>query len=482
MKIVFAASEAAPFIKTGGLGDVAQALPSALSEYKGNEILLFLPYYKSVKNNPAFSVERVAEFEVQLSWRSSYVGLMRLKSKKRKLRVYFIDNEYYFGGRESSYGDYDDGERFAYFCKAILESLVYMNETPDVIHCNDWQTALVPTLLHAFYGDTLGKAKTVFTIHNIEYQGWANPDFLGEVLGLSSDYKSTFGYNGAFNFVKGAILSCDALTTVSQTYAKEICYPYFAHGLSHVINDHSFKLSGIINGIDMDGNDPATDKNLPANYDAKTSAQGKASCKAQLQKQLGLPVREDVPLIGLVSRLVGHKGLDIMCDAMDEIMSRDVQFVILGTGDSLYESKLAQAAERYPDKLSLNLCFSKSMASQIYGASDIYLMPSKSEPCGLSQLLAMRYGSVPVVHETGGLKDTVIPFNYGTGEGLGFTFQGFSKDELMDGLNRALDIYFNNKKAWEKAVYNGMTTDFSWKKPAEEYMQIYRNLQANNMQ
>ena len=474
MKIVFAASEAAPFVKTGGLGDVAQALPEALAQYKGNEVLLFLPYYAKIKRNQKFEVERVAEFETMLSWRHAYVGLYRLKSRRRKLQVYFIDNEQYFG-RDAIYGCADDGERYAYFCKAILESLVKLNLTPDVIHCNDWQTALLPTMLHAFYHETLGSAKTVFTIHNIEYQGWAEPYFICDVLGLPAGYESTFAYNAALNFVKGAILSCDGLTTVSRTYAKEICYPYFAHGLSDVIKEHAFKISGIVNGIDMDGTDPAKDALLPERYNAEDLS-GKAVCKAALQKQLGLPRRPDVPLIGLVSRLVSHKGLDILCDAMDQMMEADVQFVVLGTGDPVYEEKLRALAERHPDKMAAVLRFSVSLASQVYAASDLYIMPSKSEPCGLSQLMAMRYGSVPIVHETGGLKDTVIPFNYGTGEGLGFTFKQFNTADLLDAFYRAIDLYYNNKPAFSKAVHNGMTADFSWKIPAGEYMALYRKL------
>ena len=475
MKIVFAASEAAPFIKTGGLGDVAQALPAALAEYAGNEILLFLPYYKSIKQNPAIAVEEVAVFETPLSWRKCYTGLYRLKSRKRKMQVYFIDNEQYFA-RDKAYGSADDGERFAFFDRAILESLVKLGQKPDIIHCNDWQTALIPVMLHAFYGETLGDAKTVFTIHNIEYQGWADPDFLGDVLGLPWwIYGNTFTFNGSINFVKSAILSCDALTTVSRTYAEEICYPYFAHGLSDVIRDHSFKTTGIVNGIDMAGNDPATDQNLTQNYSAKAMA-GKAACKEALQKELGLPVKPDVPMIGLVSRLVSHKGLDIMCAAMDEMMSHDVQFVILGTGDPVYEAKLAELAARYPDKLSLNLRFNLALASRIYAAADIYLMPSKSEPCGLSQMMAMRYGTVPIVHETGGLKDTVIPFNAQTGEGLGFTFQQFTREDMLDAFYRATDVYYNNKNAWKKAIRNGMTTDFSWRVPAGEYMKLYEKL------
>ena len=475
MKIVFAASEAAPFIKTGGLGDVAEALPGALSEYKGNEVSVFLPYYKSVKENPGIETEQVAVFDTALSWRRSYVGLYRLKSKKRKLKVYFIDNEQYFA-RAKTYGEPDDGERFAFFSKAILESLTVLGECPDVIHCNDWQTALLPTLLHAFYEESLGSAKTVFTIHNIEYQGWADPYFLYDVLGLPEGYESRFDFNGSVNFVKSAVLSSDALTTVSRTYAEEICYPYFAHGLSDVISDHKFKTIGIVNGINMELNSPTTDKSIPKNYDKNSFTEGKAECKARLQAEVGLPVKEDVALIGLVSRLVGHKGLDIMCDAIDEMMKRDIQFVILGTGDPAYEQRLAEAAKRYPDKLSLNLRFSGALASRIYAASDIYLMPSKSEPCGLSQLLAMHYGTVPVVHETGGLKDTVIPFVKENGEGLGFTFKSFTRDDMLDALCRALEIYEGDKALWKKAVYNDMSADFSWKNPAKEYMSLYAKL------
>ncbi len=478
MKIVFAASEAAPFIKTGGLGDVAQALPEALADYKGNELLLFLPYYKKIKQNAAFPVEQIAVFDTPLSWRQSYTGLMKLTSKRRKLQVYFIDNEYYFG-RNEVYGCLDDGERFAFFCKAILESLVHLGQVPDVIHCNDWQTALLPTLLHAFYHEQLGHAKTVFTIHNIEYQGWADPLFLGDVLGLPAEHESTFSYNGALNFVKGAILSCDCLTTVSRTYAREICYPYFAHGLSPVIREHAFKTTGIVNGIDTVGNDPATDVHLPQNYNADTAAQGKAACKQALQQQLGLPVKPATPLVGLVSRLVEHKGLDILCEALEEMLQADIQLAFLGTGDAAYEQALADIAARYKDKFSLNLRFSQALASQIYAASDLYLMPSKSEPCGLSQLLAMHYGSVPIVHETGGLKDTVLPYNSASGEGLGFTFSQFGKEDLLGAFYRALDVYFNHKKDWQRLIRNGMTTDFSWKVPAGEYMELYKKLLKN---
>ncbi len=479
MKIVYAASEAAPFIKTGGLADVAEALPVALSEQKGNEVLLFLPYYKSIKNNPDIETEFVESFPVYLSWRCQHVGVFKLKTRKRKFKVYFIDNDYYFG-RDGVYGYPDDGERYAYYSKAILEALVKLNITPDIIHVNDWQTALVPTLLHAFYRKQLGAAKTVFTIHNIEYQGKADPYFIGDMLGLhAKKYENQLIYDGCVNFMKGAILSCDALTTVSKTYANEIRYPYYAHGLSGVISDHSFKLSGIVNGINTEIFSPAFDKALAMPYNKESVKEGKAECKKALQQRLSLGVRDDVPVIGMVSRLVAHKGVDLICSVIDELMQWDVQIVIVGTGDSVYENRLKATAEKYPDKFSLNLCFDPALASQIYAASDIYLMPSKSEPCGLSQIIAMSYGTIPVVNETGGLKDTVIPFNPQTGEGVGFTFQSFNRDDLLDALRRTLHIYGGDKNSWDKLVQNAMNRESSWAQPAKEYMQLYNKLLAD---
>ncbi len=478
MKIVFAASEAAPFIKTGGLGDVAQALPLALSKSPNHEILLFLPYYGQIKYDPQFNIQKVREFQMPLSWRSQYVGLYKLRSTKRKLRIYFIDNEYYFN-RDRVYGCVDDGERFAFFSKAILESLCRLGEKPDIIHCNDWQTALVPILLHAFYQETLGSAKTVFTIHNIEYQGWTHPYFLGEVLGLPNEYDSVLHFHDGLNFMKGAILKCDALTTVSSTYAKEICDPYFAHGLSDIISEHSFKLSGIVNGIDVDSNNPGEDPYIAQNYDIKTFPEGKAACKAALQKELGLPVREDVAVIGMVSRLVSHKGLDILCETIEELTRWNVQIVILGTGDYRYERCLQDISCRHPDRFSISLLFNKTLAPKIYAGSDMYLMPSKSEPCGLSQLLAMHYGTVPVVHETGGLKDTVAPFNPETGEGCGFTFQSFRGDDMLSAIRRALEIRCEHPELWDKVVRNCMSADVSWAKPAREYSALYSRLINN---
>lgn len=477
MKIVFAASEAAPFVKTGGLGDVARALPLALAGAHGNEVTLFLPYYKKIKTDPSVRCEKICEFRTSLSWRDQYTGLLRLISDDGGARVFFIDNDHYFG-RDGIYGYPDDGERFAFFSKAILESLCRLSYVPDVIHCNDWQTALVPVLLHAFYNGFLGTAKTVFTIHNIEYQGWAHPYFLGDVLGLPDRYASTFKLGESLNFMKAAILSCDALTTVSRTYARQIADPYFAHGLEDVIRAHAFKLSGIVNGIDPAAEDPMTNSDLECNYGSRNAVSGKARCKKALFAELGLS-DPSLPLIGMVTRLVEHKGMELVCAAAEELMHWDVRIAIIGTGDFRYESALRGVAERHPDRFSLNLCFSKRLASRIYSASDIYLMPSKSEPCGLSQLIAMRYGAIPAVHETGGLSDTVPPFNPSTGEGLGFTFKTFDKEDMLNALRRALEIRGTDARLWNRAVRNCMKRDSSWYGPAGEYMSLYKKLSEN---
>lgn len=475
MNLVFAASEAAPYIKTGGLGDVAEALPASLAKNKENEISLFLPYYSRIKNNPNVKPVFLKNFSVNLAWRTVYVGLFKCSTKRKNLNVYLIDNEYYFS-RNGIYGEYDDGERFAYFSKAILESLSELDIVPDIIHCNDWQTALIPVFLHAFYGEKLGGTKTVFTIHNIEYQGKAEPYFLADVLGLPREYENTMTFNGCVNFMKGAILKADAVTTVSKTYAEEIKYPYYSHGLSDIINEHSFKLSGIVNGINVKINNPKTDAALFRNYGISDFQIGKSENKAELQKLLGLEIRQDVPMIAMVTRLVSHKGLDLLASRIDELMNFDIQLVIIGTGDKKYESVFRSCAENHKNKFSMNLCFDPSLAQKIYAASDIYLMPSKSEPCGLSQLIAMRYGSVPVVNCTGGLKDTVIPFNTETGEGNGFNFQSFNADDMLGAIRRCLEIYGGDKVKWNKLVKNDMKYDSSWDKPADEYSELYKNI------
>ena len=475
MKIVFAASEAAPFIKTGGLGDVAEALPAALSAMKGNEVCIFLPYYNKIKNNPNVETEFVKSFSVDLSWRKQHCGVFRYKCRKKKWQVYFIDNEYYFD-RANIYGEADDGERFAFFSKAILQSLVELQINPDVIHCNDWQTALVPVLLHAQYHDVLGNAKTVFTIHNIEYQGKADPYFIGDMLGLDGQYVNTLTYDGCTNFLKGALLSSDMITTVSSTYADELTFPYYSHGMSPIISEHSFKLKGIVNGINTDIFNPAADKALVCNYDINSFKEGKAANKKALQQKLGLDVREDVALIGMVSRLVSHKGLDLICDKLGELMGFDIQLVVIGTGDAKYENAFKEMAYHNSNKLSVNLVFDPAFASQVYAACDMYLMPSKSEPCGLSQMIAMRYGTVPIVNATGGLKDTVIPFNSEDKTGTGFNFQSYNADDMLGAIRRALEIYGGDRATFDKIVHNAMSGDYSWKESALKYMDLYSKL------
>ncbi len=475
MKIVFAASEAAPFMKTGGLGDVAQALPLALSQYKNNQIYLFLPYYGEMKRNPQIEAEKITDFSLRLSWREQYVGVFRVRSRKKKLQIYLLDNEYYFD-RLPIYGQQDDGERFAFFSKAILETLCRLNLSPDIIHCNDWQTAALPALLHSFYGDRLGGTKTIFTIHNIEYQGWADPDFLEDVLGLDHTWRNTFLWNGSVNLMKGALLCSDALTTVSHTYARQLEDPAYAHGLAPILSEHAFKMTGIVNGIDFGYNNPAEDSALAANYSAEDATSKKPLCKKALQQELNLPEREDVPLIGMVSRLVSHKGLNLICECLEEWLKGDMQFAILGTGDCEYENRLRDLADRYPHKFSLSLCFNKNLASRIYAGADLYLMPSQSEPCGLSQMIAMHYGTIPVVHETGGLKDTVIPYNPVTGEGLGFCFSRFDREDLLDAMTRALTLYHTDKTSWANLIKQGMTADFSWKNHANDYLSLYHHL------
>lgn len=477
MKIVFASSEAHPFVKTGGLGDVMEALPNALSKIKDNQIYIFLPYYSKIKNNPDIKTEYVDSFYIDLSWRRQYVGLYKYKSKKRKLKIYFIDNEQYFY-RASEYGEYDDGERFAYFSKAILESLIKLAITPDIIHCNDWQTALIPLFLHKFYHESLGSAKTVFTIHNIEYQGKCDMFFLGDTLGFNDSEKNTLAFNGNINLVKGAILSSDCITTVSKTYAEEIKTDFHAHGLANIISEHAFKLRGIVNGIDTDLYSPVNDKALFANYGIDSVNEGKKKNKKQLQKMLGLEVRSDAVMIGMVSRIVHHKGVDIVCRHIDELMKRDIQLVILGTGDVYYENILKDIANAYQGRFSLNLCFDQRLASQIYASTDIYLMPSISEPCGLSQLIAMRYGAVPLVSKTGGLNDTVKHF-CDNNDGTGFVFDRTDDSAFIKTLDECIDIFKNYKIKKDRLIENAMRHDSSWNLPAIEYMELYNGLLDN---
>lgn len=474
MRIAIAASEAAPFVKTGGLGDVLQALPAELARIPNNEIVLFLPYYKRIKYHSDTPVTFVGSFSMGLSWREQYVGLFKLKSRKKKLQVYFIDNEYYFG-RDSVYGDYDDGERFAFYSKAVLACMNYIGFDPDILHCHDWQTALIPVYFRALYQNRWPQTRLVFTIHNVEYQGKADPAFFEDTIGLPAEYKDILTFDGCLNFMKGAIAVSDRVTTVSKTYSQELKYPYYAHGLDGVLSGCGEKLTGITNGIDVDVYNPQTDAALPANFSSK-DLKGKNEDKLALQRELGLNEAPDVPVMAMVTRLVGHKGIDLLTYILHKLMDRQVQLVIVGTGDRMYEQLLSGMASSYPGRVSMNLRFDPKLASRVYAGADIYLMPSKSEPCGLSQLIAMHYGTIPVVNATGGLKDTVPPYNPQSGEGRGFNFQSYNADDFLAAIDRAITLYYNDKKAWEDLMRRDMEFDASWKAPAQEYMALYQSL------
>ena len=475
MKIAMVASEAAPFVKTGGLGDVMQALPAALSKIKGNEVVLFLPYYKRLKQDESLPVEFLGSFNMELSWRESYVGILKLKSRKKKLQVYFIDNDYYFGARNTIYGDFDDGERFAYYSKAVLAALYYLDFKPEILHCHDWQSAMAVVYYRALYTGWSPETKTVFTIHNVEYQGWADVSFFDNTLGLPEEYRARLTFDGAINMMKGAIELTDIVTTVSKSYADELRYPYYAHRLDGVLR--SAWLWGITNGIDTTTFDPATDKAISSHYSAD-DMQGKWDNKLALRKELGLRTDTDAPILAMVTRLAGHKGIDLLCYIFQRLMEREVQLVVVGTGERQYEYALSAFARQYPGKVAVRLCFDQELASRIYAGADVYLMPSKSEPCGLSQLIAMRYGTVPVVAATGGLRDTVTPYNPETKEGRGFTFQSYNADDFLGAIDRAVGLYYGAREEWNELAKRDMKCDFSWQQPAAEYMQLYTELRS----
>ena len=480
MRIAVCASEGAPYCKSGGLGDVMEALPAALARIPGNEVVLILPYYNKIKYNAKFPTEKVGELRVQLSWRQQYAGIMKLQGREDGVTVYFVDNDYYFGSRTGAiYGDMDDGERFAFFSRACLDLMKEVGFIPNVIQCNDWQTAPIPTYLKAMYSDSFRDTRCMYTIHNIEYQGWANASFFDDVLGLPWEYRSTLDMNNSVNVMKGAIETADLVTTVSETYARELMYPYYAHGLDGVLANAAWKLTGITNGIDVGTFNPETDPALPAHYNADTFVEGKAACKAALQAEVGLPVKPDVPLMVMVTRLAGHKGLDLLCYIARRLMwEEDAQLLIVGTGEKQYETFFRELEAQFPDQVAARLVFNLELASRVYAGGDIYLMPSKSEPCGLSQMNAMRYGTVPVVHATGGLKDTVPPADENGQGGLGFTFQSYNADDFMASLKRALNLYNNNRDGFRALQKHGMCQDFSWNVPAGRYMELFHNMCA----
>ena len=480
MRIAVLASEGAPYAKSGGLGDVMEALPAALKRIEGNEVVLILPYYKKIKENPAYPTQRVAHFQMDLGWRQQYVGVMKLLNRTDGVQVYFIDNDYYFGGRDGAiYGNGDDSERFAFFSKACLSALAAVDYIPDVIQCNDWQTALVPVMLDAQFRHAFPNTRTMYTIHNIEYQGWASGDFFDDVLALPWEFRGVLDMGGSVNMMKGAIECADLVTTVSESYARELMYPYYAHGLDGVLSNAAWKLTGITNGIDIGTFNPETDPNLPAHYNAETFAEGKAACKAALQEEVGLPVKADTPLMAMVTRLAGHKGLDLLCYCIRRLLwEEDCQLLILGNGEEKFEQFFRQLAEEFPDRVSTKIMFRLDLAARIYAGADIYLMPSKSEPCGLSQMNAMRYGTVPVVHATGGLRDTVPPCDENGEGGLGFTFQSYNADDFMEAVKRCIHLYRDNREGFRKLQHTDMIQDFSWNKGAKRYMERFERMRS----
>ena len=478
MKIAVCASEGAPYAKSGGLGDVMEALPAALARIEGNEVVLILPYYNKIKTNAAYPTEMVAQFRVQLGWRQQYAAVMKLTNRTDGVTVYFIDNEYYFGGRNGAiYGDMDDGERFAFFSRACLDAMAIVGFIPDVIQCNDWQTAPIPIYLKSLYRESFPHTRCMYTIHNIEYQGWANATFFDDVLGLPWEYRSILDMNNSVNVMKGAIETCDLVTTVSETYARELMYPYYAHGLDNILANAAWKLTGITNGIDTNTFNPETDKALPFHYNAETFEDGKAKVKAALQEEVGLPVKPVVPLMVMVTRLAGHKGLDLLCYIARRLLwEEDCQLLILGTGEAQYETFFKELQEQFPEQVAAKITFNLGLAARIYAGGDIYLMPSKSEPCGLSQMNAMRYGTVPVVHATGGLKDTVPPCDENGEGGLGFTFQSYNADDFLAAVKRALALYNEQPDAWKALQKKEMEMDFSWDVPAARYMELFHHM------
>lgn len=474
MKIVHAASEAAPFVKTGGLGDVMQALPAALSRYRDCEVSLFLPLYGTIKQDPSIHLQKITDFTVFLGWREQYVGLFQLKSRAKK-KVYFIDNEFYFC-RNRIYGEGDDAERFAFYSKAVLACIAFLGLDPDIIQCNDWQTACIPVFLHAEFAQQFPHTKCVFTIHNIEYQGWADRDFFSNVLALPEQYRDDLTMGDSINLMKGAIMTADRVTTVSETYAQELHYSYFAHGMETCLGYRGADFSGILNGIDTTVFNPAQDKLLAQPYGADTMREGKAACKAALQREVGLEIRPDVPVLAMVTRLAGHKGIDLLCYILDRLMERDVQFVLVGSGEARFEDALRSAVKRYPGRIAAILRYDGHLANRIYAGADLYLMPSQAEPCGLSQLIAMHYGTVPVVHATGGLRDTVLPYDPATGDGRGFTFQSYNGDDFLAAIDRALALFTGDRAAWDKLAQQDMREDFSWRVPAKAYRALFASL------
>lgn len=475
MQIVFASAECAPFVKTGGLGDVAGSLPAALVR-AGAEVIVMVPKYATIKDEYKAQMEHFSDFYVSLGWRNEYCGLEKLEHDG--VTYMFIDNERYFA-RDYPYGFFDDGERFAFFSKAITESLQHLPAgfECDILHCNDWQTALAPVFLREFYQGLplYDRVKTVFSIHNVAFQGQFSDTVMEDILGVAHIPAAASQLRCdacSINYMLGALRYADAITTVSPTYANEIQTPEFGEGLDGVLRERSYALQGILNGIDVAGFDPATDKRIAANYTVEDRS-GKAVCKAKLQEELGLEVRDDRPLMVMVTRLTRQKGMDLVMYALDRILAGGVQVAVLGTGDRDYEDGLRYFQDKYPGTMAARIEFDPALSQRMYAAADMFLMPSKFEPCGLSQIIAMRYGTLPIVRETGGLKDTVQPYNEFTGEGTGFSFTNFNGDEMGDAVFRAARLFWDNRDAWNQLVTQAMSQDFSWTRSADKYLDLY---------
>ncbi len=475
MNILFASSEAAPFCKTGGLADVVGSLPQALARM-GEQVSVILPLYECIGAPWREKMHFDHWGEVHLAWRRIYYGLFSLEQEG--VTYYFVDNEAYFK-RGELYGYYDDGERFGYFSRAVTEVLKRLPQKPDIVHCNDWQTALVPVYCRdeAVHDDFYRGIRTVLTLHNIEYQGRYGKELLGDLFGLAQGWYDggTMEFSGDISLLKGGIMMADAITAVSPTYADELQYAFFAHGMEGTIAFNRGKMHGILNGIDVGRYDPHTDKNLNNHYTA-ARMDGKAKCKARLQQRMELSPSPDTPIIAMVTRLVSHKGLDLVCAKFDEIMQKDVQFVLLGKGEAQYESFFAQKQAQYAGRVSTYFGYDEALASGIYAGADLFLMPSRTEPCGLSQMIAMRYGTLPIVRETGGLKDTVQAYEAWCGAGNGFRFADYNADDMCHVIGEAVDLYRYDRAAFRKVQKSAMTADFSWTKSAGEYRNVYQSI------
>lgn len=472
MKVLYVSSEATPFALSGGLGEVAGALPRALNK-NDVDCRVIIPLYGTISDQSKQLMKYITNFDVSVSWRRQYCGIF--EAKVNGVTYYFIDNEYYFK-RESLYGYYDDAERFSFFSRAVLDALSHIDFKPDIIHCNDWQTALIPFYYSIFYSHVNGyeNIKTVYTIHNIQYQGVFGKEILNEVIGVSPEHYPLIEYDEIVNFAKAAIECSNKVTTVSPTYANEILDPWYSHGLDTILYQRSWKLCGILNGIDTISYNPATDPDIFYKYSFEKKA-GKSRNKKSLQEYFGFEINKDIPIIAIVSRLVSHKGLDLIKSIIDELLySTEVRVIMLGSGDQEYEEFFKGVAERHPDKFRLTLGFIPDLSRKIYAGSDMLLMPSKSEPCGLSQLIALRYGTIPIIRETGGLKDTIT--DCGDNEGNGFTFKTYNAHDMLWAINRSIDLFYNNKPEWKKVVARALKCDHSWNSSSLDYINMYKDI------